>query len=201
MKKSVPHGHRQPTISFMPVSHWLRESIQEMVTHDTNQSAPRTWKRSSAFELTLFTFCPPGPEEREKWNSSFSTGMDTGRRSSHPLRSANRRTPDANIKASFIWRRCLACTSANWTDLGNVNESRPGTELNWTELNWTDSEVAKYSECYLQYVFVFPSSYHPAAMACCTKQRTNKKRGLGRSEHQQEEEAAAVNVTCGMGWK
>jgi len=40
-----------------------------------NHDADMTWKRSSALVSTLFTFCPPAPEERENDNCTWSRGI------------------------------------------------------------------------------------------------------------------------------
>ena len=80
---------RQP----MRLSNWLRDFSQEikMLPSVSNFEANRTTKRcrtssgklgdasgrqrSVAFEFTLLTFCPPGPELRANWKSNSSCGI------------------------------------------------------------------------------------------------------------------------------
>lgn len=46
---------------------------------NSNQSASLTLNLTSAFVFTLFTFCPPGPDERAKLKSNLSIGIETQR--------------------------------------------------------------------------------------------------------------------------
>ena len=39
------------------------------------QVASITWNRMTTCVFTLFTFCPPAPDERVKVNSSLSSGI------------------------------------------------------------------------------------------------------------------------------
>ena len=47
-----------------------------LFTSSGSQSAAITLKRNSAFVLTLFTFCPPGPDDLAKLISSLSYGIE-----------------------------------------------------------------------------------------------------------------------------